>query len=118
MGDNITEIFNLGIPWTHLLIRAVLIYIAFFIGLRLFGKRELGQFTTFDLVLVLLVANALQPAITGPDQSVTGGVIIIAVLFIFNRAVPLLRTPWTWFYAPLPPPPPPPLHAAHTLHPP
>ena len=35
----------------------------FFIGLRLFGKRELGQFTTFDLVLVLLVANALQPAI-------------------------------------------------------
>jgi len=56
------EIFRLGIPWSHLLIRAVLIYIVFFIGLRLFGKRELGQFTTFDLVLVLLVANALQPA--------------------------------------------------------
>jgi uncharacterized membrane protein YcaP (DUF421 family) len=102
---NLSEIFNLGIPWTHLVVRAVLIYIAFFIGLRLFGKRELGQFTTFDLVLVLLVANALQPAITGPDQSVTGGVIIIAILLIFNRMVALLRSRWAWFDALIDPPP-------------
>ena len=102
---NIGEIFQLGIPWTHLVIRAVIIYIAFFIGLRLFGKRELGQFTTFDLVLVLLVANALQPAITGPDQSVTGGAIIIAVLLIFNRGVALVRNRWPWFDALIEPPP-------------
>jgi uncharacterized membrane protein YcaP (DUF421 family) len=105
MGDNINEIFQLGIPWTHLVIRAVIIYIAFFVGLRLFGKRELGQFTTFDLVLVLLVANALQPAITGPDNSVTGGVIIIAILLIFNRAVALLRSRWMWFDTLIEPPP-------------
>src|SRR2546425_1759400 len=104
MGD-ISEIFNLGIPWTHLVIRAVIIYIVFFIGLRLFGKRELGQFTTFDLVLVLLVANALQPAITGPDQSVTGGAIIVAILLVFNRAVAMLRSRWLWFDALIEPPP-------------
>jgi uncharacterized membrane protein YcaP (DUF421 family) len=104
MGD-IGEIFRLGIPWTHLVIRAVLIYIVFFIGLRLFGKRELGQFTTFDLVLVLLVANALQPAITGPDNSVTGGVIIIAILLLFNRGVALVRSRWLWFDALIDPPP-------------
>jgi uncharacterized membrane protein YcaP (DUF421 family) len=104
MGD-ISEIFSLGIPWTHLVIRAVIIYVAFFIGLRLFGKRELGQFTTFDLVLVLLVANALQPAITGPDNSVTGGVVIIAILLIFNRAVALLRNRWMWFDTLIEPPP-------------
>jgi uncharacterized membrane protein YcaP (DUF421 family) len=103
-GD-LGEIFKLGIPWGHLVIRAVIIYIAFFIGLRLFGKRELGQFTTFDLVLVLLVANALQPAITGPDQSVTGGVIIIAVLLLFNRAVAMIRNRWPWFDALIEPPP-------------
>src|SRR2546429_2926705 len=73
------EIFHLGIPWWHLVARAVIIYVVFFIGLRLFGKRELGQFTTFDLVLVLLVANALQPAITGPDNSVTGGASIASL---------------------------------------
>jgi uncharacterized membrane protein YcaP (DUF421 family) len=104
MGD-LGEIFRLGIPWTHLVIRAVIIYVVFFIGLRLFGKRELGQFTTFDLVLVLLVANALQPAITGPDNSVTGGVIIIAILLVFNRAVALVRSRWLWFDALIDPPP-------------
>src|SRR5881396_76614 len=86
MGD-LGELFHLGIPWWHLVIRAALIYVIFFIGLRLFGKRELGQFTTFDLVLVLLVANALQPAMTGPDNSITGGMIIVATLLIFNRGV-------------------------------
>src|ERR1700738_1536855 len=96
MGD-IGEIFRLGIPWTHLVVRALIIYVVFFIGLRLFGKRELGQFTTFDLVLVLLVANALQPAITGPDNSVTDGVIIIAILLVFNRAVAMVRSRWPWF---------------------
>ena len=104
MGD-IGEIFKLGIPWTHLVIRAVIIYIVFFVGLRLFGKRELGQFTTFDLVLVLLVANALQPVITGPDNSVTGGAIIITILLVFNRAVALLRSRWPWFDALIEPPP-------------
>ncbi|TMD20296.1 MAG: DUF421 domain-containing protein [Chloroflexi bacterium] len=79
MGD-LGELFHLGIPWWHLVIRAALIYVIFFIGLRLFGKRELGQFTTFDLVLVLLVANALQPAMTGPDSSITGGVVIVALV--------------------------------------
>lgn len=104
MGD-IGEIFRLGIPWTHLVVRAIIIYVVFFIGLRLFGKRELGQFTTFDLVLVLLVANALQPAITGPDNSVTGGVIIIAILLVFNRAVAWVRSRWPGFDALIDPPP-------------
>jgi uncharacterized membrane protein YcaP (DUF421 family) len=99
------EIFKLGIPWSHLVIRALIIYIVFFVGLRLFGKRELGQFTTFDLVLVLLIANALQPAITGPDNSVTGGAIIITVLLLFNRAVAMLRSRWPWFDALIEPPP-------------
>src|SRR5438128_6754029 len=99
------EIFRLGIPWSHLLIRAVLIYIIFFIGLRLFGKRELGQFTTFDLVLVLLVANALQPAMTGPDNSITGGVIIVATLLVFNRGVAMVRSRWPAFDHLIEPPP-------------
>src|ERR1700738_5411245 len=88
------NLFKLSIPWWELVIRSIAIYLVFFVGLRIFGKRELGQFTTFDLVLVLLVANALQPAITGPDNSVTGGVIIIAVLLMFNRGAALGRTRW------------------------
>jgi len=83
---------TLSVPWWELVLRAVVIYVVFFIGLRVFGKRELGQFTVFDLVLILLIANALQPAITGPDNSVTGGVIIIATLLLLNRGVAMARS--------------------------
>jgi uncharacterized membrane protein YcaP (DUF421 family) len=65
----------------------VAIYIALLVALRLFGKREVGQFTLYDLVFILLVANALQPAITGPDTSVGGGLILIVALVGTNYVV-------------------------------
>ena len=79
--------FHLGVPAWELPIRAVVIYLTLLIGLRLFGKREVGQFTLFDLVFILLVANAVQPAMTGPDASLLGGVIIIASLLLANLGV-------------------------------
>jgi uncharacterized membrane protein YcaP (DUF421 family) len=65
----------------------VLTYAALLIALRLFGKREVGQFTLYDLVFVLLVANALQPAMTGPDTSLTGGFVLIIALVGTNYLV-------------------------------
>ena len=100
-----SSLFTLSVPWWELVVRSFIIYAVFFVGLRLFGKRELGQFTVFDLVLVLLVANALQPAITGPDNSVTGGVIIIIVLLLINRGVAMLRNRWPAFDRLIEPPP-------------
>lgn len=70
-----------------MVLRAIGIYLALLVALRLFGKREVGQFTLYDLVFVLLVANALQPAITGPDSSVLGGLILIVTLVGTNYAV-------------------------------
>jgi len=68
-------------------LRAVLIYAGLLIALRLFGKREVGQFTLYDLVFILLVANALQPAITCPDTSLTGGFVLIVALVGMNYIV-------------------------------
>ena len=65
----------------------MLIYVALLLALRVFGKREVGQFTLYDLVFILLVANALQPAITGPDTSIGGGLVLIAALVLVNGAV-------------------------------
>ncbi len=73
-------------PW-ELVLRSVLIYLALLVALRLFGKREVGQFTLYDLVLVLLVANAVQPAMTGPDTSLAGGLVIIVTLVLLNFAI-------------------------------
>ena len=67
--------------------RTTVIHVLFVSVLRLSGKREIGQFTLFDLAMVLLVANALQPAMTGADQSVLGGAIILATIFMLNRLV-------------------------------
>ena len=67
--------------------RSAAIYVAMLLAFRLAGKRQIGQFTLFDLVLVLLVANAVQPAMTGPDNSLLGGLIIIATLVGINFGV-------------------------------
>jgi uncharacterized membrane protein YcaP (DUF421 family) len=76
-----------AVPWWELILRAIAMYVALLLALRLFGKREVGQFTLYDLVFILLVANALQPAITGPDSSVIGGLVLIAALVGTNFLV-------------------------------
>jgi uncharacterized membrane protein YcaP (DUF421 family) len=68
-------------------LRGVVIYAGLLLALRLFGKREVGQFTLYDLVFILLIANALQPAITGPDTSLGGGFVLIVVLVGTNYLV-------------------------------
>lgn len=79
--------FNLAVPWWELVVRSSAVYLVLLFGLRIFGKREVGQFTLYDLVLVLLVANAVQPAMTGPDSSLLGGLIIIGTLIGLNAIV-------------------------------
>jgi uncharacterized membrane protein YcaP (DUF421 family) len=87
-----SALWHTAIPIPSLALRAVAIYLALLLALRLFGKREVGQFTLFDLVLVLLAANAVQPAITGPDSSLLGGLVILAALFALNAVVARLAT--------------------------
>lgn len=79
--------WQLSIPPLELVARTAIVYVLFLAALRVFGKREVGQFTPFDLALILLAANALQPAITGPDASIPGAAIIIATIFVLNRGV-------------------------------
>ncbi len=83
--------FTLTLSPLELVLRAVIVYVLFLVALRLSGKRELGQFTIFDLALVLLASNAIQPAITGPDASIPGALIIIATLFALNGVVAFSR---------------------------
>lgn len=85
------DFLKLGVPAAELVLRCAVIYLVLLLGLRLFGKRTVGQFTLFDLVFILLVSNAVQPAMTGPDNSLTGGLIIIVVLILLNFAISYLR---------------------------
>jgi uncharacterized membrane protein YcaP (DUF421 family) len=84
--------WNFGPGLLEIALRAAIIYIVILIGLRLTGKREVGQMSPFDLVLLLLISNAVQNAMTGPDTSVTGGLVAAATLFIAN--VVMTRLVW------------------------
>jgi uncharacterized membrane protein YcaP (DUF421 family) len=88
-------VLGLSVPVWELALRSLVIYVAFLVALRVFGKREVGQFTLYDLVLLLLIANAVQPAMTGPDSSLAGGLVIIATLVLANFCVAQLdRVPF------------------------
>lgn len=67
-----------------IVLRTAIIYVVVLVGIRVAGKREVGQMTPFDLVLLLLIANAVQNAMTGSDQSITGGIVAAATLLIIN----------------------------------
>jgi uncharacterized membrane protein YcaP (DUF421 family) len=82
-----SSIFHLGIPASERIIRAVLIYAFMVVALRVVGKRELGQSNTLDLIVLLLVANAVQNGIIGNDNSVTGAIIAASTLFVVNEAL-------------------------------
>lgn len=83
--------FTMATDALEIAARTALVYVGVLMGLRLAGKRELGQMTVFDLVVVLLIANAVQNAMTGPDFSVQGGLLAAIVLLVLNRAVTFLR---------------------------
>src|SRR3989441_3500315 len=81
-------------PWHTLLdvaLRTSVVYLALLVGLRLTGTRQLGQMSTFDLVLLLIIANAVQNAMVGPDTSLAGGLVAAAVLIGWHRVIDLWR---------------------------
>jgi uncharacterized membrane protein YcaP (DUF421 family) len=83
--------FDLGTPWWGIIVRTVVVYGALLGGLRLTGKRQIGQMAPFDLVVILLIANAVQNAMVGPDASLIGGLIAASALLVMNIAVARFR---------------------------
>ena len=86
--------WQLGTPVLQIVIRCALVYTAVLIGLRLTGKREVGQITPFDLVLILLISNAVQNAMVGPDASLSGGLIAAGALLLLNFTVGRVARKW------------------------
>ena len=79
--------FTMTTAWYEIIVRTFVVYVVVLILLRTAGKRELGQMTPFDLVVILVIANAVQNAMTGGDNSLTGGVIAAGTLTFVNIAV-------------------------------
>ena len=78
------SLFDLHLGVDEKILRSLLVFVFLAIALRLGGKRELSQINVLDLAVLLLASNALQNALIGNDNSVTGGVIGAGTLFLAN----------------------------------
>src|SRR5881275_87003 len=94
---DISQVFNLDpASLVVVVVRTVAVYFTLLVLLRVAGKRELGQMTPFDLVVLLIISNAVQNAMVGPDTSLTGGLLAVGVLVLVNYVVDrfALRLGW------------------------
>jgi uncharacterized membrane protein YcaP (DUF421 family) len=72
--------------------KTAVIYVFLVVGLRLFGKRELGQLSLYDLVLVIILGNAVQNAMINNDNTLGGGLVAAVVLLSLNWGLNRLIT--------------------------
>lgn len=87
MNDWLSRVFDHPDPTGCLLIagKCLIVYVFLIIGLRLLGKRELGQMNIYDLVLIIVLGNSVQNAMMNGDNSLVGGIIAATVLLVLNK---------------------------------
>ena len=78
---------DLGSDLPSVILRTAIVYVCLVLGFRFLGKREAGQLSTLDLVVLLVIANAVQNAMVGPDASLDGGLVAAVTLLVLNLIV-------------------------------
>ena len=78
------------IPVWEKILRSAVIYIFLLVAFRFTGKRQVGQLTPFDLVVLLIISNVVQNAVIGNDNSLGGGMLGAVVILALNYGVVLL----------------------------
>lgn len=91
------DLITFGTPPLLIILRCTVIYVLLLLALRLTGKRQLGQFTPFDFAVLLIVSNAVQNAMIGPDTSLVGGIVGAATLFGLNYLLSVLSVRFNIF---------------------
>ena len=81
---------NMTVPWWELIVRGLVVYVFLIALLRLTGKRQIGQLSPFDLVLLLILSNAVQNSMNAGDNSLVGGLILATTLVVVNYIVGLI----------------------------
>lgn len=79
--------WNLSAPYWEFVIRAAMVYVFVIFILRFAGKRQIGELSPFDFVLLLLLSNGVQNAMNGGDNTITAGLIITATLVGLNAVI-------------------------------
>jgi uncharacterized membrane protein YcaP (DUF421 family) len=81
--------FEMDLPWWEFMVRGGVVYLALLVMVRVSGKRTVGQFTPFDLLVVMLLSEAVSNSLSGGDSSLLGGLLIAATLIGLNMLMSL-----------------------------
>lgn len=73
---------ELAVPWWEFVFRGVVVYLFLLVFLRLTGRRQTAQYAPFDLILLLILSNAVQNAMNAGDNSLLGGLILATTLLL------------------------------------
>ena len=84
--------FNMSVPWWEFVLRGVVVYAFLLFFLRLTGRRQIGQYDPFDLILLLILSNAVQNSMNGGDNSLIGG--LISALTLIGCHLLVSRVAW------------------------
>lgn len=79
--------FDMELPWWEFVVRGLTVYLLLLVMVRLSGRRTVGQFTPFDLLVVMLLSEAVSNSLNGGDESLVGGLIVAATLVAINVLV-------------------------------
>ena len=77
--------------YVRIIFSTLVIYLFIVIAIRLFGKKELAQLSVVDMVFILLISNAVQNAMVGPDSTLSGGLVAATTLFVVNYGLKYLQ---------------------------
>jgi uncharacterized membrane protein YcaP (DUF421 family) len=83
---------DMDLPWWEFIVRVMAVYVCLLVLMRLSGKRTVGQFTPFDLLVMLLLSETVSNALSGGDTSLFGGLIAATTLIALNFAVAWLTS--------------------------
>lgn len=84
------EMLRLSMPWWMFMLRGVMAYVGLLILVRLSGKHSLGDMTSFDILMLVLVGSVLRTAILGEDHSVLGPFIAVITIFALDKALAMI----------------------------
>ena len=79
--------FDMELPWWEFIVRGTIVYLALLVLIRISGRRTVGQFTPFELLVVMLLSESVSNSLSGSDESISGGLIVAATLISLNMLI-------------------------------
>lgn len=87
----------MSLPWWEFVSRALIVYFFLLVTLRLTGRRQIGQLSPFDFVLLFILSNAVQNSMNGGDNSVVGGLVLVVTLILAHWILSYLSFKYKYF---------------------